>query len=397
MRFFYWIDRYAEIYGLYSATLVILAFFLVADQAEHSFEADRDVELAEMLVSYASTLENGTVNSRAMGAAILFGQENAAAKQLALGKLPPDAPQVLPMLSNLRTMFFNDVAMVIDQHGVIVAYTSQDSFHGTGTNLSFRPYVQLAMQGLPNVYPMVGIINPTRGIYLAAPVRAGLESSSKPIGVVSVRVNASKLDNLLKTWTGGPAVLLSPHGVVFSSSRADWLFHISGEVDEQRLRQIRDSRQFGAVFDQSSPQPLPFTLTATEIEIDGTRYIAHGHPLEWGDPAGDWKLVLLDKRDPWWTQWKPLGLAGLAGLIVALMLFWLRTMARNAALQHETHRDQAIAAATFESREGVIITDAIGKILKVNHAFSEITGYSSEEVIGKTPSLLSSGRHDAEF
>ena len=397
MRFFYWIDRYAKTYGLFSTALVILALVLVADQAERGFEADRNVQLAEKLVSYASTLENGTVNSRAMGAAILFGQENAAAKQLALGKLPPDTPQVASALTNLRALFFNDVAMLLDQHGVIVAYSGQDNVHGTGHDVSFRPYVQIAMHGFPSVYPAVGFINPMRGIFLAAPVRAGPDSSSKPIGVVVVRINATKLDNLLKTWEGGPAVLLSPQGVVFSSSREDWLLRISGEADEQRLKQIRDSRQFGAAFDQSAPQSLPFTLNAAETEIDGTRYIVHSHPLEWGDQAGDWNLVLLDKREPWWTQWKPLGLAGLAGLLVALMLFWLRTMARNAVLQHDTHRDLAIAAATFESREGVVITDANGIILKVNHAFSEITGYPSDEVIGKNPSILSSGHHDAEF
>lgn len=49
------------------------------------------------------------------------------------------------------------------------------------------------------------------------------------------------------------------------------------------------------------------------------------------------------------------------------------------------------------STEGIIITDARNKILMVNRSFSELTGYSSEEVIGKTPSLLSSGRQSAEF
>ncbi|HEY5994674.1 MAG TPA: diguanylate cyclase [Gallionellaceae bacterium] len=399
MRFFYWIDRYAEIYGLFAATLVLLVLFVVASQAERSFDADRDVHLAEKLVSYASTLENGTVNSRAMGAAILLGQENIDAKKVVLGKLPPDAPQVLSTLDGLRSLFFPDVALLTNQQGVVVAYSSEGDVHGTGANLSFRPYIQMALQGTPNVYPAVGSINPVRGIFLAAPVRAGLDKTSKPIGVAAVRINARKIDNLLATWPGGPAVLLSPQGVVFASSRADWLFHVSGEADGQLLRKIRDSRQFGTAFDAGALQPLPFTPSATdaETEIGGTRYIVHSHPLEWGDPAGDWTLVMLDKRDPLWTQWRMLGLAGLAGLIAALMLFWVRTLARNAALQHETHRDLAIAAATFESREGVLITDANGIIIKVNHAFTQITGYTSEESVGQKPSFLASGRHDAEF
>ena len=42
-------------------------------------------------------------------------------------------------------------------------------------------------------------------------------------------------------------------------------------------------------------------------------------------------------------------------------------------------------------------TDAQNVILRVNKAFTEITGYTAEEVIGKTPSLLGSGRHDPAF
>jgi diguanylate cyclase (GGDEF)-like protein/PAS domain S-box-containing protein len=50
-----------------------------------------------------------------------------------------------------------------------------------------------------------------------------------------------------------------------------------------------------------------------------------------------------------------------------------------------------------EMHEGVMIADHNLKIIFVNHAFSEVTGYTQEEVIGKTPTILSSGRHDKYF
>lgn len=56
-----------------------------------------------------------------------------------------------------------------------------------------------------------------------------------------------------------------------------------------------------------------------------------------------------------------------------------------------------IAAATFNTHEAIMITDADGTILRVNQAFQKITGYSADEVIGKTPRVLSSGRHDKNF
>lgn len=49
------------------------------------------------------------------------------------------------------------------------------------------------------------------------------------------------------------------------------------------------------------------------------------------------------------------------------------------------------------SSEGNIITDNKGIIIAVNPAFIETTGYSEEEVLGKKPNILSSGRHNIEF
>ncbi len=50
-----------------------------------------------------------------------------------------------------------------------------------------------------------------------------------------------------------------------------------------------------------------------------------------------------------------------------------------------------------ESTEGILITDAERRILTVNKAFTTLTGYSEEEVIGRMPSVLKSGRHDDGF
>lgn len=59
--------------------------------------------------------------------------------------------------------------------------------------------------------------------------------------------------------------------------------------------------------------------------------------------------------------------------------------------------EMKIAASAFEAQEGMIVTDAETKILRVNKAFTEITGYSVEESIGKSPNFLSSGKHDKQF
>jgi diguanylate cyclase (GGDEF)-like protein/PAS domain S-box-containing protein len=55
---------------------------------------------------------------------------------------------------------------------------------------------------------------------------------------------------------------------------------------------------------------------------------------------------------------------------------------------------KAIIAST---REGVMVSDVGGSITLVNEAFTEISGYGADEAVGKTPALLSSGRHDQAF
>ncbi len=59
---------------------------------------------------------------------------------------------------------------------------------------------------------------------------------------------------------------------------------------------------------------------------------------------------------------------------------------------------QRLSASVFDTAgEAIMVTDAEGTIVMVNPAFCRITGYAEAEVIGKDPSILSSGRHDREF
>ncbi len=57
-----------------------------------------------------------------------------------------------------------------------------------------------------------------------------------------------------------------------------------------------------------------------------------------------------------------------------------------------------LAQRVFDiASEGITVTDAAGRIIYVNRAFTTITGYSAEEVMGHTPRLLKSDRHDLNF
>ncbi len=82
-----------------------------------------------------------------------------------------------------------------------------------------------------------------------------------------------------------------------------------------------------------------------------------------------------------------LGLLALAGLVLY----------RYRAEQTQATRRQQLASRVFETTdEAIIVTDAAVNIIAVNPAFCRITGYSEQEVLGKNPRLLNSGRHDKQ-
>ncbi|MBA3022426.1 MAG: diguanylate cyclase [Sideroxydans sp.] len=76
----------------------------------------------------------------------------------------------------------------------------------------------------------------------------------------------------------------------------------------------------------------------------------------------------------------------------------LVVLGRDITARKETEEKLRLAATIFEhSSEAMLITDADNNIINVNPAFTQITGYSVEEVIGMNPRVLSSGRQDKTF
>ncbi|WP_206997073.1 bifunctional diguanylate cyclase/phosphodiesterase [Trinickia mobilis] len=101
-----------------------------------------------------------------------------------------------------------------------------------------------------------------------------------------------------------------------------------------------------------------------------------------------------------------IALAGTGLSLLLALLAWLlvtgrgRAMRLASAMTRELREHEAelrIAAVAFNSLEAMMITDAGGKILRVNSAFTECTGYTADEIVGKTPHILNSGRHKAAF
>lgn len=81
-----------------------------------------------------------------------------------------------------------------------------------------------------------------------------------------------------------------------------------------------------------------------------------------------------------------------------LYLFLFRPMLLHLTGRLKAEERLQLVGEVFEStREGILITDAEARILEVNKAFTDITGYTAEEAIGQKPSLLKSNWHDEQF
>lgn len=109
--------------------------------------------------------------------------------------------------------------------------------------------------------------------------------------------------------------------------------------------------------------------------------VAHGHrimvPLPQGIAWFELSVARVEGRD-----------GGKANFIV---------LSRDITERHGAEEELRIAATAFQAQEGIVITDVEHRIIRINGAFSEITGYRPEEVVGRTPAILKSGQESDAY
>lgn len=160
-------------------------------------------------------------------------------------------------------------------------------------------------------------------------------------------------------------------------------------------KQSSRSRKHGEIFGQTEPLPdWSFQAFLDHIHPDDRARVRNviqesiATQTNWYE---EFRIVRDDQRVRWvWArghlfkdqQGQPSKLHGMVSDITERKL-----------VEDELH----IAATAFDSQEAMMITDAKGVILRVNQAFTQTTGYTAEEVVGESPQMLQSGRHDQNF
>jgi PAS domain S-box-containing protein len=296
------------------------------------------------------------------------------------------------ILDLFNTSLETSVCYLLNKNGIAIASSNRnesDSF--IGNDYSFRPYFKASMKDNSSVYLAHGVTSNRRGIYFSAPVYAS--DSGSIMGVVVIKDAVDKIENdLLIVDASSIAqdniiIISNKDGVIFLSNRKDLLFNTIWQVDENRIRQVAGSKQFG-----KGPWPWAgFKRTTKENAMDRSNCNYH---LLWR-PIHDlpgWKIILLNNSDIiskkiHTTVFKAAGyIFTLIFIIIGFVLVVLNFLAIKAekSLKESETRFKALHNASF----GGISIHEKGVILDCNKGLSEMTGYSVAELIGMNGLLL---------
>jgi len=259
-----------------------------------------------------------------------------------------------------------------------------------GSNFADRVYFPLARVGQPGHQYAVGRTTNIPGLFYSAPVF----EKGRFLGVVVVKRDITHLANWVKQAN---AFIADANGVIVLAPDKQFEFRTLPNASVAKLsvekRQLQYKR---SVFVPLELRPwgkarYPSAMLVGENDpplVFASRSLS-GDVISIHVPRSLGELVRLDTEKYW--LFILLAVAGSMLIVTAsaVVLYWRESQRADADLR--------ISATAFEAQEGMVITDAEHVILRVNRAFTDVTGFAPEDAIGQKMSLLRSGRHGPAF
>ncbi len=334
-----------------SLAVAVLAGWSDLQSREQLVAAQLSTEARRSSIEIMST----TLNGNLMGSVTLLGLIDGNIKQDATNGLRSLDANVMGTLSTVGGAFGAEGVFVVGEDGIVKTSWDRIDKPSTGLDVRFRPYYKKTMQGQTSVYAAISMARGDRALYFAAPIFSEYARSRNGIGAVVARTNLALVDALLKDRYD-VAMLLSPQGVVFASSNPAWQGMVEGEPDAQRLAAIRELRQFGKMFDERKPLPMPVAARDGTQWVEGQRFAVASANVDWNDPSGPWKLVLMSRLSntaPWGPSARTAGVAGVLTLVLGWMWLHLlrgRHTQAQANLQLQAYAQQQEANVAYRAR-----------------------------------------------
>ncbi|MBH9575445.1 GAF domain-containing protein [Inhella proteolytica] len=351
---------------------VVLAALLVgllAAALAWEWEARKAVaQLAVQTQREADALQARTLGGRAMGAVLIAGQldvtvQEAARSREVLRGLASE--RLREVLETLARGVEADGAFVVNDEGRVVGQWDNGVRSLLGQDLRQQPYVQMARERVENIYAAVSASGAERFIMLAAPIYAEQGNHGEVRGVLVLRLLMGQIDRALAV-SADEALLLSPQGVVYSASRADWLFALRpGGPRQERLQALARSGQYGRLFEGGREVPeLGFLAQGERVWVDGRPMLRGQAPVQWNDVDGDWQVLLLRSAGLPWPAMLAAGVLGAALTALLLAALW-RAAAHERARRRVVEEQAATAARMAEQAEWQTRVAALGASLQL--------------------------------
>ncbi|EAQ67808.1 C4-dicarboxylate transport sensor protein [Marinomonas sp. MED121] len=308
---------------------------------------------------------------------------------------PLDIQQLNAELAQISRITEASESYIIAPTGVTIAASNFDqdtSF--IGKDFSFRPYFKQAMAGLSGRYYALGTTTNRRGYYFSYPVK----SKQSIIGVAVVKVDLSQFESRLKNNKFN-FLLLDPDGIVFSSSRKEWLYKTINQLSHEELQRIVESRRYKTqafeklpivaeeAFDDDSDLLQLLDVKETlkgEEKIDRISYLhlsssiySLGFKVDLLIP-----ITLIEEEI---ALWRTIFMACLMILILVLITARLRRRMlseRSQALEMSRHNQAYIREIINNTQAGLITLDAEQKVESYNPAMETLIGHSLTDLIG---------------
>ncbi|WP_461539739.1 sensor histidine kinase [Spongorhabdus nitratireducens] len=254
------------------------------------------------------------------------------------------------------------VIYMMDREGNTIAssnWSSPRTF--LGKNFGYRPYFLQAMQGGEGFYSALGVISGARGVYYARRV----EVNGRPVGVIVVKRDMEEIEKDWESpWDRGEAAftITDSTGIIFISTRRDWLFHSLEPVSRDDLGRIQQQRRY----DNQTLQPLyymqqpkPYSLQNSNSDLRsvgiGKERTESFLTQSVAMPETDWRLHLFIKTTAV-NRIAAISTLSMAGVLVVLLmggLYWRERQWRyqevKAALDHLDDKVRARTLALTEA------------------------------------------------
>ncbi len=252
-----------------------------------------------------------------------------------------------------------DVYLMDATGETLAASNWRDERTFVGRNFDFRPYFVEAMKGRPGRYYALGTTSGRRGYYFSYPVGGNRD----PAGVIVVKV---AIDTLEYDWRGQATELVvsDPDGVIFISTRPQWLFHTLHPLGAEVIARIRESRRYpdGELTPVFAAAPAVRSSDGRMWRVNESRgetFLA----VETEMPVAGWHVQLLVSPQVVAPQVWQTRLFVMSLLLLLATVTWLIAARSRRRRERESEKNQVMQEALLElerrvSRRTADLTEA---------------------------------------